>query len=56
MKRKFNKGDKIMFRSKTWTVCAGGVSDTAGKDFKYKISRGAWKWLVPGNQLRKLVA
>jgi len=55
MKRKFNKGDKVWFQSKTWTICSGGISDPAGKDFRYKLSRGAWKKYIPGNQIRGLV-
>ena len=46
---KYQKGQKVKFQGKEWTVCEGGKSDPAKKVRLYKLSRGAWKRLVPGN-------
>lgn len=52
---KYQKGDKVKFQSKVWTVCTGGCSDPQTKNYRYRLSRGAWKKLIPGNQIRGLV-
>ena len=46
---KYQKGQKVKFQSKEWTVCAGGESDPKHKVYRYKLARGAWKRLVAGN-------
>jgi hypothetical protein len=47
--RKFTRGNKVVYRGKTWTVCEGGISSPETKSHLYKIARGAWKQHVAGN-------
>ena len=54
MKRKLTKGTKVLFQSKTWVVCDGGQSDPQLKSYRYKLARGSWKRLIPGNQIRAI--
>lgn len=55
MKRKFKKGDKVIYRSQQWVVCDGGKSNTKLKSHTYKLCRGAWKRFVAGNCITGLV-
>lgn len=48
---KYKKGQKVIYRKQTWTVCDGGMSMPDKGVYMYRLCRGAWKKLVSGHNI-----